>query len=484
MALGNPLLATWADDDLIRTYEYVEGVFVPLGVSAAIVNSPLSTAANTTENISPGMTWTHDDKYLLVENSPNGVNGANVVHSLNFDGSEVASQTSGASTNMAGGIYKPLRDVEGHIYRSSGYNGGSAAAHILADGSLELTAYTLGLTNGADAVNSVDVAPNGEFAILCGIGTAPARISLRTNVGTWPPVFAAATNITTSGIEPDIVAISGDSQTLMFLSIDEGLAQTWFYDGSFSKVADVSLPTGIIHRALASPDGRHLAVSVNNGGVFATRMFVRQVGYFLPVQDIANFGEELAFSADGILIMDAPNKRCFIREGGTFVDHDTAMINIAVDLLSASFSLAPVFKSAKPDVYIGALGEIGNETIDLDNLKFTLLTSSASFDETDTTLSQVTNAGAYEVTGGAWPTGGILLENVAGALATPNYDYATDPITWLAFGSDLTWRYAVIYDATSNQPLVFLDYYGQRTVASSREVHFNFPDDVFLRLTR
>jgi hypothetical protein len=47
-----------------------------------------------------------------------------------------------------------------------------------------------------------------------------------------------------------------------------------------------------------------------------------------------------------------------------------------------------------------------------DTYKVVLLSDLASFGASHTTLSQVTNAGAYEVYGGGWPQGGYTLTNV------------------------------------------------------------------------
>jgi hypothetical protein len=169
---------------------------------------------------------------------------------------------------------------------------------------------------------------------------------------------------------------------------------------------------------------------------------------------------------------------------GLFVDHDTAMANVAADSRIAKLSLAPTAKIANPLVYLAALEPFATCGIDWNNLKFTLLTSAAAFDETDTTLSQVTNGGAWEVSEAAWPAGGLILENVTDGMGTTSYEFSCDPVVWLTFGSSMNWRYGVLYDATNNTPLVCFDYYGERSVASNREVHFDFPGDVFLRLTR
>lgn len=52
-------------------------------------------------------------------------------------------------------------------------------------------------------------------------------------------------------------------------------------------------------------------------------------------------------------------------------------------------------------------------TVTIANMKAMLLSSSASFDATHTTVNQVSNTGGYEVSGNGWDSGGEAVANAA-----------------------------------------------------------------------
>lgn len=101
-----------------------------------------------------------------------------------------------------------------------------------------------------------------------------------------------------------------------------------------------------------------------------------------------------------------------------------------------------------------------NKEIDYTTLKMMLLNNSATFTAANTTLSAVNNAGAYEVSGNGWTTGGITLASVTVAIATTNdanIDAADISVT--ATGGSIGPAYkAVIYDDTGDVPLWFIDF--------------------------
>lgn len=95
-----------------------------------------------------------------------------------------------------------------------------------------------------------------------------------------------------------------------------------------------------------------------------------------------------------------------------------------------------------------------------DTYKVVLLSSSASFVATHTTLAQVTNSGAYEVSGNGWLSGGETLANVA--VTTVNTDDAkwdADDLSVLITGGTLTFRHYVIVNTTDTDspPLAFIE---------------------------
>lgn len=104
-----------------------------------------------------------------------------------------------------------------------------------------------------------------------------------------------------------------------------------------------------------------------------------------------------------------------------------------------------------------------------DTYKMMLLNSSASFDATDTQLTQVSNAGAYEVSGNGWDVGGEPLANVAFAIATTNdstFD-ADDVLVTISGGNLGPYSAYVIYNDTdaNDPPLAYVTLTAPQTVA-------------------
>lgn len=114
-------------------------------------------------------------------------------------------------------------------------------------------------------------------------------------------------------------------------------------------------------------------------------------------------------------------------------------------------------------VYNHTLSLIAGQTVDNDNLKVMLLTSSAAFDATDASVDDVAGAAspdrANEFYGNGWPQGGKTVANVASNIITTNDAALTgDQIAETASGGSIgPCRYILLYDATSMKPLQLYD---------------------------
>lgn len=117
-------------------------------------------------------------------------------------------------------------------------------------------------------------------------------------------------------------------------------------------------------------------------------------------------------------------------------------------------------------VYNHTLSLIAGQTVDNDNLKVMLLTSSAAFDATDTSIDDVAGALSgspaerdYEFYGNSWPQGGKVVANVASNTITTNDAAVTgDQLVETASGGNIgPCRFILLYDATSMKPLVLYD---------------------------
>lgn len=107
-----------------------------------------------------------------------------------------------------------------------------------------------------------------------------------------------------------------------------------------------------------------------------------------------------------------------------------------------------------------------NKEVTYTTLKAQLLNATATFTATHTTLTQVNNAGAYQVSGNGWTAGGELLGSVAVTVVDTN-DAMLDAadITKTATGGSIGPAYGcVIYDDTDagDAPLWFINFDGVR----------------------
>lgn len=110
---------------------------------------------------------------------------------------------------------------------------------------------------------------------------------------------------------------------------------------------------------------------------------------------------------------------------------------------------------------------INGGTVNLTDLKIMLLSDDATFTAGNTKLTQVTNAGAYEVAGNGWTAGGEALANAAvTTVDTSSSMFDADDINVVATGGAIGPTYAaVIYDSVDpdGAPLFFIDFDGAKS---------------------
>jgi hypothetical protein len=485
MPIGNPLLATYAGDKLVRTYELVGGVLVPLGVSSAYEHFP-SDPATETDNILPGMAWVRDDNFLLVEHGPTDPDDSNYVRVLNPSCTQVNSFTSSAGDEIVGGVWVKMRDLFGFLYRpSTTIHPGAEFVRVAANGAPE--GSTFGITNLKDTspVEDLQLAPNGAFAIFCGHEDGAHFVTKLSANGQYPPIFSSFTPLTLE-LTPQCCVISGDNDTITFF--DKANRQAMVYDRGtpYTKRHDLALPdveAGDIYRAVGSPDGIYMAVVFREGTTYTTRIYKRIAGFMTVVQDIETFGRALGFTADGALFVDGASKRGFLRNDGTGEFDEVSGIGtgLANNIQRVEFSDAPYYPVATSTVFRSLLETLATGAVSFENLYVTLLKDTAAFDPDATNISDV--VGSDEVTGGGWPAGGMALENVIAAYDGDVFKVSCDPLDYVTFGTSMTLRYAVVYDHDSGQPICWYDFIGNRVIASNRSMILTFPNMV-VGLTR
>lgn len=118
-----------------------------------------------------------------------------------------------------------------------------------------------------------------------------------------------------------------------------------------------------------------------------------------------------------------------------------------------------------------------NQEVNLDTLRIKLLNQYAAFDATDTTTSDVTGAGAFEVDGNGWTADGVYIDSAYLAVTTVNtsgamIDFA-DISVEAAGGSIGPAESALIEDATTGKPLFFIDFGEAKTAGNGTPFNVN-----------
>lgn len=128
-----------------------------------------------------------------------------------------------------------------------------------------------------------------------------------------------------------------------------------------------------------------------------------------------------------------------------------------------------------------------NKEVDYTALKAMLLKSSASFTAGNTTLTQVTNAGANEVSGNGWASGGEALQNVTVTVVDTNGAMIdADDIDVEATGGPIgpTTALVIYDDADANKaPLWYVDFDGAQTAGEGTPFKVTFSASGISRIT-
>lgn len=115
-----------------------------------------------------------------------------------------------------------------------------------------------------------------------------------------------------------------------------------------------------------------------------------------------------------------------------------------------------------------------------DVYKLLLLNSSATFNATHTTLTEVDNAGAYEVSGNGWPSGGFTLQNIVTAIdATDGGIFSADNVAQAISGGTLgPYNNAVVVNSSDSgsPPVMFIAIGAAVTIPDGVSAGVNMPD--------
>ena len=120
-----------------------------------------------------------------------------------------------------------------------------------------------------------------------------------------------------------------------------------------------------------------------------------------------------------------------------------------------------------------------------DTYKVILLSSAATFVAAATTVDEVTNSGANEVSGNGWTAGGMTIGNPTITQVTTNdSQFSGDNIITEISGGDLgPFSAYVIVNSTDSKPLAYITLDAPETVTSGLYAQIAWPSDGIIKFT-
>lgn len=472
MAIGHPRLAVHYFDGTIRLYELASGVFVQLNSNGTYPHAPGSSHPDGV-TFPPRVTFMKDSELVTLNHSPN----ANSHYQRNFD-AELNLVSS--SVNIANGQNLGVGPI--------GVNFADFTTAILPfPGTLFSNTMLAGSPGnqipGGDAtggptdddIRALCFSPDGRGVMYLNTAATKLRSGRRVSYSSGVPRYADVQVVANA---PYAITAGVWLNNEFFAGFGALGATLFRFDpttGAAKVVLDIVKPVAgsPVAVAVSPQDGRRVAASFLDGGVYSTVVY-RRVGPFPSVeQTISGFGQLLSFSQDGRLLVDAITKKAFELQGDTWVELSGAMANIAANAVAQALSTHIDNPVGFSTLYDNRLADLEAGSIDLDDLYLTLLTASApAFDPTDTTATAA--KGSAEVAGN-WPVGGYPLTGVVGAAdGARAWRISADEVEHLLYPNGFSFRYGLIYEKTTDKPVLFIDYQRNYDIARSSTLNLSF----------
>lgn len=480
MAVGNSLLASWDVDGVVRIFEYTGGVFVQLASAGGYYHQTDAASLAAGATPIPLMRWEYEDTEVVIIRTHNmstlwmdkltalgAAAGGFLIAKANRRGSFIGTPTINDATYYTHNVealaayatYANAANVNPSAWPGDGIGvvgGGPVAFGVSPDG------MNLIVLRATDAFMKKRSVAGGAFGAWVGV-----------------PITMAAS----------LVAWAPDNQGAVFVNSGENRAQSWFYDGTnWNYIHELVMPSGVGYprEIKMSGDRRLMAISFNNGGTYTTRIYRRAGSYYTFHQDISGFGNRIDFSADGVLLVDAPSRKVYIYNGDYLVQSVAAAVNLPSGVLAQTLSAGRTDAYGVSALFDAAVPAFADKTADLDNLFVTLLDSTGEFLQSAASFNEATNEGDAEITTGGWPAGGYQLQNVAPSYGLGYFALACDPVSHIVIDTTLSARYALIYDKSvaGGMPMIWVDLTNTRTVVRNREMKIDFRNNEFLKFSR
>lgn len=471
MAVGKPRLVTYYADGTLRVYELSETGFVQLASQGPYVHAPGTHPDGVT--FPARVSYIRDGQTVALQYSP-----SNTDHrEINFDGElNVVATSINIAGGETGGAVGPTAMVDfDHVALMLPYIG--QLRTLWTD---PTNPATIGGRNPAstpdDDVRGIWVSPNGGGIVIGSAVPAKNQTGYRTGYssfggGTFPDYSVDVGSIDS----PTGILVGCWITNDLFIGGSSNGLHLFQWDATghdLNYVMTLDAQDGDPISIAATPlGGRWIAIGFLDGSDYSTYIYERVGPFPLLRQTVAGIGRTLGFTQAGDLLIDAAAKKAYGLDDDTWNERSGFLTNVVTGAIRQGVSPHIENPTGFTNLYDNRLADLQTGIIDLDDLWFTyLLDTSPIFDPTDASAAAV--IGAYEATGGGWPVGGKIIPNVVSAAdGVRKWHITADDVSHILFGTGIAFRYGLIYEKTTDKPLLHIDY--QKTYSIPRNTQID-----------
>lgn len=475
MALGNPRLVTWTAN-VIRVHELVGAGFVQIATIGADHDATLQGVG-----IFPELFFANDGTHVVARHSP--TEAETRLRSFTLGLSQITNLQI-PSAGVGGYIRQAHNELDGlFISCASDSNaiGNLNSALIDGAGALVTGSNRIG-SIAATAPNCLVASPDGRYLFRGDDATKSVIWTASGVLIDGAPNYPSDDVQILSSLDDEIHVArwSADSRILYALSRDGTVYVLRRSNNQFLVVDEITEIGESPVQVAPGPDGRTVAISYDNGPRIVTRVYNRIGDSHVLVQTIASetfsFGGLLDFSGNGQYLIDAQNRRAYRKIEGVFEDATSIMSALPAGIVSQAVSSHVSTLSGSAQLYDGAVSNLATGSVNLNALKLMLLDGNAFYEANHASVLDVNSDGDFEVAGYGWPAGGKPLENPDLVHpATFSTGFAFDDVEQIIIEGDLVFRYGVIYDSLTLEPVVWIDFKEEVVGLRNRKLTFEMP---------
>lgn len=303
------------------------------------------------------------------------------------------------------------------------------------------------------------------------------------------PKFAVAFEDNHGLVSVPCVAKFTADGTLLIVGCTDGLVYVYEFAGNgefnLRQVLNLAPISGATVTDIGiDPTDNSLAIGWGNSSlVYQTLIFKRNGFTLVPNYNnpTFSFGKMLAYTGDGLLLIDAGNKTCWTLDSSTGIWSDTstlvAALPIGVSVQALNFFTPAVTQSKF--VYDFGAKTLADHSVTLSALALVPFNGVPVFNPTNTTVTQVLGDGGLniinEVILPGCVSGGIPLVNATFDALTTDIQFYADDIVRIIIDPVELGGY-LIYDQTNGAPLIMVKFSDIYTTNAQSQLTFSLHD--------